>query len=48
VLGLGTVPVEHSGDLAGAPSAPRATLAELGTADCGQTDLGHDELLLAL
>ena len=38
---VGTVAVDHSGDLAGAPGASRAALAELGTRLGGQTNFRH-------
>ena len=42
VLGIGAVPVEHGGHVAGTTRAARTALAELGTRFGLDTDLGHD------
>jgi isoaspartyl peptidase/L-asparaginase-like protein (Ntn-hydrolase superfamily) len=46
VLRVGTVAVEHRGDLAGATSTASGALAELGTRLGGETDLSHGFALL--
>jgi len=46
VLRVGTVAVEHRGDLACAASTASGALAELGTRLGGETDLGHGGVLL--
>src|SRR5947209_1469069 len=45
MLWIAAVPVEHRGNLAGAPGATGGALAELGALLGGQANLGHDGLL---